>query len=95
MNNHDLPVIPMEMWTHHIIPAIMRQRFLQTEQVVHCFGNMLSASTYSGFFPSTFTLTALKRTCKLFNQDIRISQLVDIIYVYWPDIYLERKGISP
>lgn len=74
-----LPVLPMELWTEIIIKEVYRQRIREHEILnsplydefdlhFHKLGNLHSIS--AAVLTSSFTLTALKRTCKRFHEEI-------------------------
>jgi hypothetical protein len=73
MSDHDLPILPLELWTEHIIPEIMRERDRRDWNGVTKIGNMRVNILNAEFFPSSFTLTALKRINKKFYGEITRS----------------------
>lgn len=71
--SESLPVLPMEIWTNEIIPIIFERRINDIGDERYMFSECghLKDRTTMGAYPSSFTLTALKRTCKILHKAIK------------------------
>lgn len=58
----------MELWTNHIISHIIEARVRCDDELVECFGGQHSKKY--PYRSTSFTLTALKRTCKLLMDEV-------------------------
>lgn len=85
------PILPTELWTEHIIPAVFVERGREYDAIVYGYfynsressmGKMYSIA--GEIFRTSFTLTAIKRTCKAFSR--RIEPYKDsLFYKYKPE----------
>jgi hypothetical protein len=65
-------VLPNELWTEHVIKEVLLERNkYHNEDLTFQVGNLISRDKFKIYHETSFTLTALKRTCKAFEKNIR------------------------
>lgn len=77
MSQHDAPtpVLPMELWTHHIIPHVERNRKIRCG-LTKGTGSVIVRDNVYRVRTSTITLSVLSWTCKDFLRCIKDKKIV-------------------
>lgn len=73
-----MAALPNELWVHQIIPAVFQERMREDDQSkvhwrttgVSHLGSLYVKQGWAEFYPTTFTLVALRRTCRLLCKTI-------------------------
>lgn len=75
-------VLPVELWTEHIIPIIykLRERGVYPWKQMKGCGNLVLSKRWrdkkAGFKNESFILVALKRTCRAFAKEVNKGRSV-------------------